>query len=93
MIPSFNDYINESISDDIWKALDKLALYLHKNPDIKDAISKSMAEVGDDTMDSFLDGLKGDSYGSSTIRKRDSRKDSRRFKDLDSSSRRMSIEK
>lgn len=66
MIPTFENFIVEnSIQDTIWKGLDKLALYIHRNPDIKDAITKSMSEMGDDTLRSFIDGIKAEE--SSTV--------------------------
>lgn len=65
MLETFEEFENlepleeRALSDEAWKALDKLALYLHKNPELKDAISSSMAELGDDVGHAFLDGVKG----------------------------------
>ena len=59
MIPTFENYVFESGDSIIWRGLDKLAAYLHSNPDVKDAVARSMAELGDDTIEEFLAGMGG----------------------------------
>ena len=52
-----------SIGDAILIGLDHIAIFLHKNDDVRHQIINATEEVGDDLVNSFVWGLSSGKYG------------------------------